>query len=109
MKSPGQLPRTTPGIYVAGFVYQNSTSVYGYALVKFRPDSLPSGSVTSFIYDPGILSAVKNTTANGGRAYAAGTVWNDNTASLDWCVLACSTGLRPSDADPEVGGTPGHA
>ena len=86
------------GVYVAGFVYANGPGLYGYALAKFRPDSASSGSVVGFAFDEGYLRAASLTSANGGRAYAAGTVWNYLTGSYDWFTLACSTGNRPNDA-----------
>jgi hypothetical protein len=97
-EEPWAICANDSGIYVAGFVYNNASVVYGYALAKFRPDSTSSGSAYGFAFDEGYLKAVKHTPVSGGSAYATGTVWNNLSSSYDWFTLACSTGLRPTDS-----------
>ncbi len=95
---PWAVTSDSTGIYVAGGIWQDNESQYGWALLKLQLNGSIVNADTDYVnentYFDNWLASVKTTVGSQGRAYAAGWVDANNTNSLDWLVLGDSSGPR---------------
>jgi hypothetical protein len=95
---PWAITSDSTGIYVAGGIYQDNESQYGWALLKLQLGGSIVNADTDYtnenVYYDNWLTSVKTTVGTSGRAYAAGWVDRDATNSLDWLVIGDTSGPR---------------
>jgi hypothetical protein len=82
---PWAITSDSTGIYVAGGIYQDNESQYGWALLKLQLGGSIVNADTDYTaennYYDNWLTSVKTTVGTGGRAYAAGWVDRNLTSS----------------------------
>jgi|GEM_PF-3026045 len=94
---PMAIASDSAGIYIAGGIYDPNEGKYRYALIKAsivngnRMVPADTDATPSTVWGDNFLTSVKSRIVGTERVYAAGIVYNENTFSDDWLVIADTT------------------